>query len=504
MPAGSSSPRATAQEKELPGEAGSCWTATAPPTDFPVLREAIRAETVVVGGGIVGLTTALRLCEEGRSVVLLEGLTVGHQVTGRSTAKITTQHRLIYRDLIDTRGEEMARLYAEANRDGCDLIARWIVSYGIECDFEHRDAYVYSRDPALRPRIEAEANAARGLGLTAEVLDRAPLPFDTAAALRFPHQAQFNPAAYLAGLARTFIAHSGRIFENSRVRVIEEGNRWRVKTDAGEVQAENLVVATNMTVKSPVGMANRTQPRSHIAMAFRIDDERLIDGMFISAEDQGHSLRTGRDAGGPLLVVLGPRFDTGHEGDVASRFFELEQWVRDNLPAGEVVWRWCNEDYDTPDRVPYIGEPDPEKAPGFYIATGFNAWGISNGTAAGAMIADLICGRDSLWKALYDPTRPYPEDFHRNGDSQSIVAAVADIAAGHGGVLVKGEEKVAVWKDGAGQIHAFSAACTHKGCIVTWNNADRTWDCPCHGSIFAADGSVIHGPAREPLKPAHL
>jgi Rieske Fe-S protein len=154
--------------------------------------------------------------------------------------------------------------------------------------------------------------------------------------------------------------------------------------------------------------------------------------------------------------------------------------------------------------VAFAGTPDPEKAAGFHIATGFNAWGISNGTAAGMMIADLISAKSNPWVKLYDPARPYPQDFHKNADSQSILGDVEDIAPGQGGVLVRGDEKVAAWRDDAGRLHAVSATCTHKGCTVTWNNADRTWDCPCHGSIFAADGSVIHGPARKPLASVRL
>lgn len=489
---------------KLGGKLGSCWVANAPSASYPTLAETTHATTVVVGAGIVGLTVALALCEEARSVVVLEGLAVGEQVTGRSTAKITTQHALVYRHLVETFGFDRARLYADANRAGVRRIEDWIAGHGIACDLERKSAYAYADMPVRTFDIEAEAEAARSLGFEAHVFPRAPLPFKTAAALHFPDQAQFNPALYLKGLAAAVTRHGGRIFEKSRARSIEEGRRWRVLTDGGMIEAEHVVIATNMTVKSPVGMANRTQPRSHAAMAFRLADPTAIDGMFIGIDDPTHSLRTGRDADGALVVALGPKFNTGHEGDVARRFHELEAWVRERLPVGELAWRWCNEDYDTADRVAYAGTPDPKKAPGFHIATGFNAWGISNGTAAGLLIADLIAGRANPWQALYDPTRPYPEDFHKNGDSQSYISSVDDIPPGAGGVIVKGKDKIAVWKEEAGQCHAVSATCTHKGGTVTWNNADQTWDCPCHGSIFTKDGAVIHGPARNPLTAVDL
>ena len=488
----------------LNGKNGSCWTATVKPTGYPQLDGSIHAETVVVGAGIVGLTTALRLCEAGRSVIVLDALHVGRQVTGRSTAKITTQHGLIYHDLIRNLGRPAAQSYADANRAGVGQILDWIRVRGIECDLEIRSAYAYTTDPARRGEIEAEANAARQLGLDAEVVDRPPLPFYTAGAVRFPDQAQFNPARYVIGLAKAVQELGGRIFEMSRVVSIDEASRWRAVTDNGTVHAEHVVVATNMTIKSPVGMANRTQPRSHAVMAFRLDDPTRFDGMFFGIDDPTRSIRTGHDDEGPLLVVLGPKFNTGQDADVARHFVELEAWARANLRVGDAAWRWCNEDYDTPDRVPYAGEPDPDKSPGFHIATGFNAWGISNGTAAGRLIADRILGQSCPWEKLYDPARPYDKKFHVNGDSRSIVKSVHEIAPGEGGVLVSGDHKIAAWRDETGELHTISAICTHKGCTVSWNNADRTWDCPCHGSIFAADGSVIHGPARKPLQPVSL
>lgn len=317
----------------------------------------------------------------------------------------------------------------------------------------------------------------------------------------FPDPAQFNPASYLVGLAYAVTSLGGVIFENSRARLIDEASRCRVVTDGGTVHAEHVVVATNMTVNSPVGMAKRTQPCSHVAMAFRTDNPSLIDGMFIGIYEPTHSLRMGRDANGPLLVALGPKFNMGQDGNVAARFLDLERWVTERFPAQEIARRWCNEDYDTPDRVAYVGTPDPDMAPGFHVATGFNAWGISNGAAAGIMIADLVLGKSSPWQSLYDPARPVHEDFHQDGDSQSVVKDVEEIARRSGGVLVRDDKKIAVWRDEGGELHAVSASCTHKGCTLTWNNADRTWDCPCHGSILPRTDRSFTGRLRSHSHP---
>ncbi len=503
---GGSVPRATsaARAGALPGRNESCWSDRAPATDYPRLAASFHADVLIVGGGIVGLTAALRLREKDKSVILLEARRLGRQVTGRSTAKITTQHGLIYSHLIETFGPNKARAYAQANMAGADRIRHWIKTHGIACDLEPKDAYVYAESEGDVAALEAELEAARSVGLSGDIVRPCPLPFAPQAALRFADQAQFNPQAYTTGLGAAVSAAGGQIFEESRAVLIDEASRWRAVTEHGNVHAEQIVVATNMTVKSPVGMSRRTQPRMHPAMAFRIDADDAPDGMFIGAKHPTHSIRVGRDRTGTLLVALGAKFDTGHEGDVAHRFLELEQWVRSHFAVDDVAWRWCNEDYDTPDRVAFVGEPDREKAPGFYIATGFNAWGISNGTAAGLLIADRIVSGESPWSALYDPTRTASKDFNRGGDTQSRVQSLSEIAPGSGGVVEQDGKAVALWRDEAGTVHALSASCTHKGCTVTWNNADRTWDCPCHGSMFEADGSVLHGPARKPLQAVEL
>jgi len=481
----------------LSGKPDCCWTATAPETAYPTLEGAHTADVAIVGAGIVGVTATYLLSEAGLSVALLEARRIGRQVTGRSTAKITTQHSLIYRHLIESLGLETAEHYAEANRLGMNQIRQWVDGLGLACDFETKDAYVYCTNRSRQKELEAEADASHAVGLDSELIEAAPLPFSTAGALRSRNQAQFNPAQYVIGLAKAAEAAGTRVFEETRVTAVEESDGWRVVTDQASVQADNVVLATNLPIAGPIRYDQRTRPRSHIAMAFRVDSHAAIDGMFIGIDEPTHSLRMGRDNDGLLLVVLGAKFGTGLEGNVAEHFRALEAWTRRNLQVGEAAWRWVNEDYDSPDRLPFVGASS--LAPNLYVATGFNAWGISNGTAAGILIAQQILGKAPAWEPIYDPDRKVAKDFNKGGDSQSLVHSLDDIDPGSGGVMNLGQGKIAVWKDHAGVPQAVSASCTHEGCIVTWNNAERTWDCPCHGSIFAADGSVIHGPAVEPL-----
>lgn len=459
-------------------------------------------DVAVVGAGIVGLTAAHLLIDAGLSVAVLEARRIGRQVTGRSTAKITAQHSLIYCHLIETFDLDTARRYADANRIGMQQIRNWVDHLAIDCDYEDKDAYAYVSNGSGIGDLEAEADAAAKVGFEPDLLDSAPLPFKTAGALRFRGQAQFNPAQYLIGLAKATAAAGAQIFEQSRVTSVDDSDGWQLAIGQRELRAKRVVLATNLPIAGPIPYDERTRPRSHIAMAFRVDSCDAIEGMFIGIDEPNRSLRMGRDQDGPLLVILGSKFDTGHEGDVAKRFRDLETWTRQNLDVRDVAWRWVNEDYDTADRLPFAGRV--AQAPHFYVATGFNAWGISNGTAAGILIAEQILGRAPYWASVYDPTRKTSKNFNQGGDSQSLVHSLDDIKAGEGGVMNLGQGKIAVWRDADGNPRAVSASCTHKGCTVTWNNADQTWDCPCHGSIFATDGSVIHGPAVEPLAPRRL
>lgn len=306
---------------------------------------------VIVGAGILGATAAYLLSEAGLSIALLEARRIGRQVTGRSTAKITTQHSLIYRHLIESFGLKTAQRYSDANRLGVNQIRQWVEQLGIACDFETKDAYVYCSEASSLEDLQAEADASHAVGLDSELLEAAPLPFSTAGALRSRNQAQFNPAQYLIGLAKAAETVGTRVFEETRVTAVEEGDGWKVVSDRASVHTKNVVLATNLALPYD----ERTRPRSHIAMAFRVDTRDAIDGMFIGVDEPTHSLRMGRDENGLLLVVLGSKFGTGLEGDVAKYFFELEAWTRRNFEVGDAAWRCVNEDYDSPDRLPFVG-----------------------------------------------------------------------------------------------------------------------------------------------------
>ncbi|WP_207461173.1 FAD-dependent oxidoreductase [Azospirillum sp. SYSU D00513] len=484
----------------FPGTAESCWIADAPSTAYPALPGDVVVDVAVIGGGIVGLTAALLLKRAGKRVAVLEMRRVGRQVTGRSTAKITSLHALIYRHLTDCFGAETARLYGEANQAGLALIRDLARELRIDCNLETKNAYTYATGKDGLDALRDEAELARRLGLPADFTAEVPLPFPTAGAVRFSDQAQFNPATYLVALAAAIEGDGCSVFEDTLVTKAEEGEPCTVETSRGTVLARDVIVASHTPIAGHGHFHSKTRPRGHMAIAARIAAADLPDGMFLSAEQPTHSIRGGRDADGPLLVVLGPRFPQGQHPNTLAGLRELEAWTRERFPIGEIAYRWTNEDYETPDRVPLVGRANPDSRH-LYVGVAFNAWGISNGTAASLILADLILNRPNAWARVFDATRDLPRDFNPGGDTATRIASLADLAPGDGGVLDIDGTAVAAWKDDQGQVHTFSAACTHKGCSVTWNHADRTWDCPCHGSVFTAGGAVVHGPARKPLEP---
>ena len=503
----------------LPGKSESYWVATVADTapDFPPLPGDLEVDVAIVGGGLVGLTAAELLRCAGKRVAVIEARKVGQQVTGRSTAKVTSQHGPIYHRLIKDFGEDGARTYGAANQAGIERIARFVEELGIDCEFERKAAYVYTRSDRHVGEIEAEVEAARRVGLPAGFVRECSLPFPIAGAVRFDDQAQFNPCKYLAALARAVAAgDGGRVFEGTRALSIEHGEPCRVTTNrGGTVTARDVIVATHMPINNVGLFYAKAYPYAHPMVAARIDPARAPDGMFISVETPTHSIRIARSSpdGAAYLVTVGDSYKTGHTDEGIKAFEDLVRFVREEFGAPSIEYHWTNEDFNSMDGVPFIGRAS-SGSEHLFVATGFNAWGITSATVAGMILSDLIVGRANPWAGLFDATRTKPvaggPSFVRENVSAGVhlvkgyvqgrPRSIAEVAPGDGAVLKLNGEQVAVHRDERGNVHAVSAVCTHLRCVVGWNPADRTWDCPCHGSRFDVDGGVIHGPATTDLE----
>ncbi|MDQ3821446.1 MAG: FAD-dependent oxidoreductase [Acidobacteriota bacterium] len=498
----------------LPGEPISLWLATTPATDFKPLKDDLAVDVAVVGGGIAGITTALLLKQAGASVAVIEARRIVESVTGNTTAKVTSQHGLIYDHLVKQFGVEGAQAYADSQQAAIEKIASLVEENGIDCDFVRTDAYVYTETESELERITADVEAATRVGLPASYEETTPLPFKIKGAIRFANQARFHPRKYLLALVKKFLGDDHHILEETRALDIDEKKRvCHVNTDKGKVRAKQVVIATHFPFYDPAMYFARMYPKRSLVLGCRLR-AKAPEGMFITAESPFRSFRSNPlDDGGEIWMVGGENYKTGQGGDIIERFKNLEMYARERFRVESIEYRWATQDNVTADRVPYIGKASPG-AERLFVATGFGGWGMTNSTVSAMILSDLVTGRENDWASLYDPNRFKPlasaKDLvtqnidvatHFVGDRFSVPKeeSASDVIEGEGRVVEVDGEKTAVCKlDGV--VHSVSATCTHMGCIVAWNNAERSWDCPCHGSRFNYDGTVIQGPANEDLK----
>jgi glycine/D-amino acid oxidase-like deaminating enzyme/nitrite reductase/ring-hydroxylating ferredoxin subunit len=494
----------------LPGQPTSLWLATTPRTEFPSLVNDAAVDVAIVGGGIAGLTAATWLKKGGRTVAVIEAGRILEGVTGYTTAKVTSQHTLIYDYLLRQFGKEKAKAYAAANQAAIEQIAAWVDEKNIDCDFVRTEAYTYTEIPKEIDSVQKEVEAASELGLPASFTLEVPLPFKVEAAIRFDNQAKFHPRKYLLALAEGIPGDGSHIFENTRVLDIADGTPCTLGTDRATVTARDVIVTSHFPIYDKAYFFARMAPHRSYVLALRID-AAAPTGLFISSNEPFHSLRSHPTEDGELLFVGGEGHKTGQGGDTVARYQRLEAWARERFPVLSVEYRWSTQDNRTFDRVPYVGLAAQE-AKHLYVATGFGGWGMTNGTAAGQLLSDLILGRENPAAGVYDPNRfklsSAPKLIRENmnvaarfiGD-RLTGADAKNLAPGSGDIVDTGQGKVAMYRDDDGVMHALSATCTHMGCLVDWNPAEKSWDCPCHGSRFSTDGKVLHGPALKDLTP---
>jgi glycine/D-amino acid oxidase-like deaminating enzyme/nitrite reductase/ring-hydroxylating ferredoxin subunit len=492
----------------LPGKAESYWIDSSPPTAYPPLDGERKVDVAVVGAGIAGISAAFMLKRAGLTVALVDARRIGTGTTGYTTAKITSLHRLIYRHLIERFGVAKARQYADANQAAIETIATYVREFSIPCGFERKPAYTFAESEESRNIVEAEADAAKGLGLPASYVEEIPLPVETFGAVRFESQAQFHPRNYLLALAERIEGEGSSVLENTRALAVEEREDGvSVRTERGSILADHLILATHYPIHDrPGAYYARMQASRSYALGIRVG-EPFPDGIFINAEGSVHSWRSHPDDGGDLVIVTGAAHGVGQVADTRERYRNVEAYARLVYPVTSVDYHWSAQDYITADRVPYIGR----LAPGHdrvYVATGFGKWGMTAGTAAAMILSDLVLGRSSPWSEVFDPGRfteepGYPEwvagTLRSAGGEVEIAAArfeqeVSAIPRGEGKVIEAGGQKVAVYRDEDGGVHTLDPTCMHMACTVAWNNAESSWDCPCHGSRYDARGKVIQSP----------
>jgi glycine/D-amino acid oxidase-like deaminating enzyme/nitrite reductase/ring-hydroxylating ferredoxin subunit len=503
------------------GQTKSSWMNFQPKV-YPELQEDVSTDVCVVGAGIAGMTTALLLAYEGKSVVVLDDGPVGGGQTGRTTAHLSSAIDARYFEIERLHGQDGARLCAESHCAAIDCIERIVERENIDCGFERVDGYLFLGAGTKADELETELSAARRAGIVGlERLARAPFEqLNVGDCLRFPRQAQFHPLRYLGAIAEALASYGGRIYCGSHAEEMAGGRPGRVRTrEATVVATEAIVVATNTPINDRVAIHTKQHPYRTYAITVRVPAGSVPHALFWDTEDPYHYVRLFTPAeafgdGFDRLIVGGEDHKTGQADDADERYRHLEEWAREHFPvAGDALERWSGQVWETIDGVAFIGR-NPLDTDNVFIATGDCGMGMTHGTIAGMLLTDLILQRENEWAALYDPSRKTLRAAMEFARENSNVAwqytdwltpgEVEDVQAiepGSGAILRRGLAKVAVYRDTDGKLHERTAVCPHLGGVVQWNSCEHTWDCPVHGSRFDALGQVITGPANSNLQP---
>jgi glycine/D-amino acid oxidase-like deaminating enzyme/nitrite reductase/ring-hydroxylating ferredoxin subunit len=476
-------------------------------------------DTIVVGAGITGLTTALLLARTGMRVAVLEARQVGAAATGNTSAKLSLLQGDVLGSVRHHTNDRVLQAYVDGNLAG----RRWLLDYleARAVPVQHRDAWTFATTAEGVALLEAELAASRAAGLPVERDDQTELPFPIEGALRLRDQAQFDPMDVLLALAEDVRAAGGLVVEGERVVGVDAGKPATVSTASGPMTADAVVLATGAPILERGLYFAKTDVRRSYVVALRVPggEDAIPRGMYLSIERPTHSLRTAPDPGGELLLVGGNGHPTGRVDSELSYVDELAQWGIENFPGAVETHRWSAQDYRSGNLIPFVGWL-PRGRGRVYVATGYNKWGMTNGVAAALNLTADLTGNKLDWAEVLHHRRTHPGDLAAGiGMNAQVAATMTKVwvaaetkapeiaeemsppADGTGHVGHAGRHPVAV-STIDGRTCALSAVCTHLGGIVHWNDAERSWDCPLHGSRFAPDGEVLEGPATESLRKA--
>lgn len=490
----------------------SLWISGTKKTNYQTLEKDDKADVCVIGGGIVGAITAYLLTKKGLNVIVLEKDKLCMGVTANSTAKLTSQHGLFYKYLYDEYGADFAKLYLESNENGIKLAEEIIQNENIDCDFEKKDSYVFATTITELEKVKKELNTLNKLGFDAEYVEKIEIPADNVlGAIKFKNQAQFNARKYTLQLFEKTSNLGAKIYENSKVEKIEKmGENYSISVGKNEVTAKYVVIATHYPIKNFPGVyfSKIYQDKTYVIAVDIGENKKTIDGMFIQSCEPVISFRTAKYNEKELLIVAGSGHKTGQPNSkIEDNFINLENYIKKYYPNSKIMFKWSTEDCITLDKIPYIGKFS-NLLSNMYVATGFKKWGMSTSHVAGKIITDLILNNKNKYADIYKATRLNPiKNIKELGNmikesTNSLVlnklkpinTEFKDIKLGEGGIVEIDGEKVGIYKRQDGEIFAVKPYCGHLGCLISWNNLEKTWDCPCHGSRYDYMGNIITEP----------
>jgi glycine/D-amino acid oxidase-like deaminating enzyme/nitrite reductase/ring-hydroxylating ferredoxin subunit len=514
-----SSQNSNTQDKDpqgLPQFPESFWRGTAELPSFPGLAEDHVTDVAIVGAGITGITAAYLLSTAGYKVTLLEAGEILAGTTGFTSAKISAQHGMIYHDLLKHFGGEQALAYFRSNSEALEWMIQTAGELDLSCGIQREDAYLYADhgDDKTLKQLEKEFKAYEKLGLPGEWLDNITLPLMAGGAIKLPGQARFHPLEYLKGMLQAVLDRGGVVYEHTMIsEKVDKGDRLTLYTEGSghQIRCRHAISASHFPFYDGGAMYfSRLHAERSYCLAFEPEAD-FEGGMYLSAGETVRSLRAVEWNGRRLVIAGGDNHKTG-QGVCTHRHYEnLELFAGELLGIRQIPYRWSAQDLLTLDRVPYIGKTAGDEE--IYIATGFGKWGMTSGTLAARMIADQILRRPNPYSGLYDPSRFKANPGIKNFIVQNVNVAkelvsgkveiihkkTSDLGPDQGAVVFHDGKRAGAYRDPEGRLHLVDRTCTHLGCECEWNDGDRSWDCPCHGSRFSYEGDVLEGPATVPL-----
>lgn len=513
---------------------------------YEKLKDNIETDVCIIGGGITGISTAYNLARKQLNIAIIEKGKIGSQTTGKSTAKITSQHGLFYKYLKDSKGEDFAKLYYEANEEALENIRKIIEKEKIECDLEEESTYVVATKQEDIQKIKDEVEVVKEFGGKAKYIEKEEISkkvpeLNPLAAIEFENQAQFNSYKFVTKLAEICKDLGIEIYENTKaIEIKNEDGYYTIETEVGcLIKCKYLVIATKYPIVNMPGFyfMKMYQSTSYgISMHVK---EKLFDGMYITSSNSKVSLRmakaenehnslmskdeeenkqdrdeSDKSASDYVLIVVGSDHKTGENIDLSSSYKNLENIAKKIYPEGKVENYWNTEDCITLDKIPYIGKYSTmwENA---YVATGFNKWGMTTSNVAANIITDMILERKNRYADIFVSTRVEPVKNRQEVGAmlkETVNSLIVkkltlpdeekeNLKEGEGKIIEIDGEKVGAYKDEDGKIYTIAPKCAHLGCELSWNNLDKTWDCPCHGSRYDYTGKMIYGPTVKDLEP---
>lgn len=493
----------------------SYWVASTPKTNYPSISKNIDTDVLIVGGGITGILTAYMLSKSGLNISIVEADKMAMGVTANTTAKITSQHGLLYDYLSNSFGFEIAKGYLASNEEAILIVKAIINKENIDCDFISQDAYVYTCNKLNTQKIVYEVSAVNSLGLNAEYVTECDLPFPIEAGIKFPNQVMFHPRKYLLSLLNILEKRNINLYENSKVIDIKYvKNKYEISVNNCIITAKYLVMASHYPIKNFPGMYFiKMYQDSSYAIGVEVEDNDF-NGMYISCDTPTTSFRnTPLENGKNLLIVGGSGHKTGDTNvNIDDSYINLENYIKSIYPNVKIKYRWMTEDCISLDKIPYIGEFS-SFLPNMFVATGYKKWGMTTSHVAAKIISDKILGIENPYEKIYTATRLEPIKNSKEflnmlkqsayslaiNKMSSPIISYTELENDSGGVVNYKGKKIGIYKDKNGKMFGVVPFCKHLGCELSWNNLEKTWDCPCHGSRYDYLGKIITEPTTQNL-----